>query len=96
MNDQYLVSIIVPVYNVSCFINQCVSSICHQTYKNIEILLIDDGSTDDSGKLCDEWAARDGRCRVIHKSNGGLSDARNVGLDNISGDYVPVVDSDDA
>lgn len=96
MNDQYLVSIIVPVYNVSCFINQCVSSICHQTYKNIEILLIDDGSTDDSGKLCDEWAARDGRCRVIHKSNGGLSDARNVGLDNISGDYVTFVDSDDA
>ena len=90
-----LISVIVPVYNVSNYLKECVDSIINQSYKNIEILLIDDGSTDDSGKICDKYAKKDKRIKVFHKENGGLSDARNVGLDNCSGEYICFIDSDD-
>lgn len=90
-----LISIIVPVYNVDCFLDRCVKSIVAQTYDSLEILLIDDGSTDDSSLKCDFWANRDQRISVIHKANGGLSDARNVGLDACHGEYIAFIDSDD-
>ena len=89
------VSIIVPVYNTAAYLDKCVESIASQTYKNLEVLLIDDGATDGSGKLCDRWAEKDSRIRVIHKENGGLSDARNAGLERATGDYIAFVDSDD-
>lgn len=90
-----LISVIVPVYNVEDYLPKCINSLISQTYSNIEILLIDDGSTDESGKICDEYSNRDDRIIVYHKTNGGLSDARNYGLERISGDYVGFVDSDD-
>lgn len=90
-----LISIIVPVYNVELFLDDCVKSIVNQTYKNIEILLIDDGSKDNSGKMCDEYAKTDNRIKVIHKQNGGLSDARNYGIKKATGYYIMFVDSDD-
>lgn len=90
-----LVSVIVPVYNVEQQINRCVESICHQSYNNIEILLVDDGSNDDSGSMCDEWASKDPRIKVFHKANGGLSDARNYGIDRAAGELMMFVDSDD-
>ena len=90
-----LITVIVPVYNVKDYLQQCVESICGQTYQNLEILLVDDGSTDGSGKICDELAKKDTRIKVIHKPNGGLSDARNAGLDVATGDYIGYVDSDD-
>lgn len=90
-----LITVIIPVYNVERYIRRCIDSICNQTYREIEIILIDDGSTDDSGKMCDEAALSDPRIRVIHKVNGGLSDARNAGLDVMHGKYVTFVDSDD-
>lgn len=90
-----LVSVIVPVYNVSRYLKRCLDSITSQTYKNLDIILVDDGSKDDSGVICDEYARTDSRIKVIHKENGGLSDARNVGLDVMEGDYVTFVDSDD-
>ncbi|HEM4052972.1 TPA: glycosyltransferase [Streptococcus suis] len=90
-----LVSVIVPVYNVEKYLSQCLDSIIHQTYKNLEIILVNDGSTDGSGKICDDYAAKDGRIKVIHKENGGLSDARNKGLDLMTGQFVTFVDSDD-
>lgn len=90
-----LVSIIVPVYNVEKYINDCVKSILGQTYRELEIILVDDGSTDASGVFCDEWAKIDSRIIVIHKENGGLSDARNAGLDQATGDWIMFVDSDD-
>lgn len=90
-----LVSIIVPVYNVEKYIHQCVDSIINQTYKNIEIILVDDGSPDNCGKICDEYAQKDNRVKVIHKENGGLSDARNYGIDVATGDWLMFVDSDD-
>ena len=74
-----LVSIIVPVYNVERYLDKCIQSISNQTYRNLEIILVDDGATDGSGKICDQWAQRDHRIQVIHKENGGLSDARNSG-----------------
>ena len=89
------VSIIVPVYNVEKYLQKCITTIVNQTYKNLEIILVDDGSTDGSGALCDELAATDERISVIHKENGGLSDARNAGLDASTGDYIAFVDSDD-
>ena len=91
----YLISIIVPVYNVESYLSKCLESIINQTYKNIEIILIDDGSTDDSGKICDEYAAKDNRINIIHKTNGGVSDARNSGLEIAQGEYIGFVDSDD-
>ena len=90
-----LISVIVPVYNVEKYISRCIESIMKQTYKNIEIILIDDGSTDNSGKICDEYSLKDDRINVIHKKNGGLSDARNTGLDIAKGKYISLIDSDD-
>lgn len=90
-----LVSVIVPIYNVEEDLPQCVKSIRAQTYSNLEIILVDDGSPDGSGKLADLYAQQDARIKVIHKANGGLSDARNVGRDIASGDYITFVDSDD-
>ena len=90
-----LVSIIIPVYNVEDYLKRCVDSIIGQIYKNIEIILIDDGSTDKSGNICDDYLKVDKRIKVIHKKNGGLSDARNFGLNISQGDYVCFVDSDD-
>lgn len=90
-----LISIIVPVYNVEKYLPKCLDSLVNQTYKNIEIVCVDDGSTDSSGSICDEYAKKDARIKVIHKENGGLSDARNVGLETINGEYVMFIDSDD-
>lgn len=90
-----LVSIIVPVYNVKDYLEKCINSICNQTYSNLEIILIDDGSTDESGKICDKLSEEDSRIKVIHQENGGLADARNVGIDICTGDYISFVDSDD-
>jgi len=92
---QKKISIIVPIYNVEKFLNRCVISLINQTYQNIEIILVDDGSPDNCPKICDEFSKIDSRIKVIHKKNGGLSDARNCGLLNASGDYVLYVDSDD-
>ena len=89
------VSFIIPVYNVENYIHQCVDSIITQTYRDIEIILVDDGSPDGSPKICDEYAAKDPRIIALHKTNGGLSDARNYGLNKATGDYVAFVDSDD-
>lgn len=90
-----LVSIIVPVYKVEEYLNQCIDSIVNQTYKNLEIILVDDGSPDRCPQICDEWREKDSRIKVIHKENGGLSDARNAGLKIAKGDYIGFVDSDD-
>ena len=89
------ISVIIPVYNVEKYLCACVNSVINQTYKNLEIILVDDGSTDKSGAICDEYALKDERIKVFHKSNGGLSSARNYGLDRMSGDYVFFLDSDD-
>lgn len=91
-----LVSIIVPVYNVSAYLEECICSLVGQSYRNLEILLVNDGSKDTSGEICDQWAARDSRIRVIHKQNGGAASARNAGMDAATGTYVCFVDSDDA
>ena len=90
-----LISIIVPVYNVEPYIERCIESIIKQSYKNIEIVVVDDGSTDNSGRICDEYAQKDRRIKVIHKRNGGLVSARKVGVINSAGDYVAYVDGDD-
>lgn len=90
------ISIIVPVYNAEKYLDKCIESILRQTYKNIEILLIDDGSKDNSGCICEKWAKSDDRIRVYHKPNGGVSSARNLGLENASGKYIMFVDSDDS
>lgn len=89
------VSIIVPIYNCELHLHRCISSLTNQTLKDIEIILVNDGSTDTSGKICDDYAIQDDRIIVIHKSNGGLSDARNVGLSNSNGEYIGFVDADD-
>ncbi len=89
------ISIVVAVYNVEKYLNQCVQSLVNQTYRNLEIILIDDGATDESGKMCDEWSRTDSRIKVIHQENGGLSAARNAGLDVATGDYIGFIDSDD-
>lgn len=88
-------SFIVPVYNVEQFLNQCIESILAQSYQNYEIILIDDGSLDNSPALCDDWAKKDSRISVIHKKNGGLSSARNAGLKEAKGEYIIYLDSDD-
>lgn len=90
-----LITVIIPVYNVEKYIENCVDSILNQTYRNLEILLVDDGSTDNSGVICDAYAAKDHRVVVVHKENGGLSDARNAALDMAKGAYITLVDSDD-
>lgn len=93
-NDS-LISIIVPVYNVENYLCRCVDSLLNQTYHNLEIILVDDGSPDRCGEMCDEYVKKDKRVKVIHQSNGGLSDARNKALDIAKGDYLMFVDSDD-
>ena len=93
MND--LISIIVPVYNVEKYLEKCVKTLMEQSYKNIEIILVDDGSTDSSGKLVDRLANNDARITVVHKKNAGLGMARNTGLDYATGKYVAFIDSDD-
>lgn len=90
-----LISIVIPVYNVEKYVRRCIESVQKQTYKNLEIILVDDGSTDSSGKICDEYANKDQRIVVIHKKNGGLSDARNKGINIAQGKYIGFVDSDD-
>ena len=90
-----LISFIIPVYNVENYLSQCIDSIICQSFRDIEVILVDDGSTDKSACVCDKYALRDSRIKVIHKENGGLSEARNVGLDFSNGDYVVFVDSDD-
>lgn len=89
------ISVILAIYNVAPYLRQCLDSIVHQTYRNLEILCVDDGSTDESGAICDEYAAQDDRVRVIHQDNQGEPFARNAGLDTISGDYVYFADGDD-
>ena len=93
--EQPLISVIVPVYKVEAYLDPCVESIINQTYRNLEIILVDDGSPDRCPEMCDAWAAKDSRIKVVHKKNGGASDARNAGLDVFLGDYVTFVDSDD-
>ncbi len=93
--DSKLISVIVPIYKVEKYLDRCINSIINQTYHNLEILLVDDGSPDNSGKICDEYAQKDKRIKVIHKQNGGLSDARNAALKIAQGDYIGFVDSDD-
>lgn len=95
MNQDTKVSVIVPVYNVEKYLDRCVESIVRQSYKNIEILLVDDGSKDNGGKKIDEWACRDMRIKAIHRVNGGLSAARNTGIENATGSQLIFVDSDD-
>lgn len=90
-----LISVIVPIYNVEKYLQKCVDSIINQTYKNLEIILVDDGSPDNCPKMCDDYAEKDSRIKVVHKENGGLSDARNVGMEVATGEYVSFIDSDD-
>lgn len=90
-----IISVIVPIYNVMNYLEQCLESIIQQTYTNLEIILVDDGSTDQSESICDLYKEKDSRITVIHKKNGGLSDARNTGLNICKGDYISFVDSDD-
>lgn len=93
--DNKLISVIVPVYNIKDYIEKCIESLINQTYSNLEIMLVDDGSTDESGEICEQYARKDARIRVLHKPNGGLSDARNYALDCASGELLAFVDGDD-
>lgn len=95
MEEQALISIIVPIYGVEPYLRKCLDSIVNQTYQNLEIILVDDGSPDHCGAICDEYAAQDGRIKVIHKPNGGVSSARNAGLDAATGAWIGWVDPDD-
>ena len=95
MGELPLLSVIVPVYNVEAYLDTCIRSIAEQTYSNLEIFLVDDGSTDHSGEICDKWAARDARIRVMHQENGGAGKARNTALDAAKGELFGLVDSDD-
>ena len=95
MNNNDLISIIVPVYNVEPYLSKCLNSIINQTYRNLEIILVDDGSTDNSGKICDEYKLNDNRIKVIHQENHGIGFVRNIGLKECTGKFVAFVDSDD-
>lgn len=95
MNDHPVISIIIPVYDVAPYLGPCIESVLDQTFRDFELILVDDGSQDGSGTLCDQYAARDPRVRVIHKSHGGVSSARNAGVDKAQGDYLGFVDGDD-
>jgi len=90
-----MISVVIPVYNVSVYLDECINSVVNQTYREIEIILVDDGSTDDSGKKCDCYAKQDSRIRVVHKTNGGLSSARNAGIEIAQGENIVFIDSDD-
>lgn len=90
-----LISVIVPIYNVEKYLARCVDSIVNQTYKNLEIILVDDGSPDSCPQMCDDYAKKDSRIKVVHKKNGGLSDARNAGMAVAKGEYISFIDSDD-
>lgn len=90
-----LISVIVPIYKVEEYLDRCVESIVNQTYKNLEIILVDDGSPDNCPQMCDEWAEKDNRINVVHKENGGLSDARNAGMPFATGEIISFIDSDD-
>lgn len=90
-----MISVIVPIYNVEKYLNRCIESIVNQTYRDLEIILVDDGSTDHCGEMCDDWVRKDERIKIIHKENGGLSDARNAGMKIANGNYIAFVDSDD-
>ena len=94
-SDMEVISVVIPVYNVECYLKECLDSVLKQTYASKEILLVDDGSSDSSGIICNEYAARYSNIRVIHKENGGLSSARNRGIEESSGDWVIFLDSDD-
>lgn len=94
-NHLKLISVIVPVYNIERYLPKCLDSVQNQTYKNLEVILVNDGSTDNSGKICDDYAIRDKRIKVVHKNNGGLVSARNTGLDIAVGDFVSFIDGDD-
>ena len=89
------ISVIVPIYKVERYLNRCIKSIVNQTYSNLEIILVDDGSPDRCGFICDKWMATDKRIKVIHKKNGGLSSARNKGIELSTGKYIMFIDSDD-
>ena len=93
--DGEKLSIVVAVYNIEQYLHKCVESLLAQTYSNLEIILVDDGATDGSGTICDDYAEKDSRVHVIHKTNGGLSDARNVGIEAATGTYLAFVDGDD-
>lgn len=95
MEQKNKISIIVPVYNVEEYVDECIKSIVSQTYENLEILIVDDGSRDESGEICDRWSERDSRVRVIHQENKGLSAARNTGIDAATGELIGFVDGDD-
>ena len=95
MKEMPLISVILPVYKVEKYLDRCLQSITDQTYRNLEIILVDDGSPDSSGAICDAWAAKDSRIRVIHKQNAGAGAARNTGLDAATGEIVSMIDSDD-
>ena len=90
-----MISVIVPIYGVEAYLDKCVQSVASQTYTDLEIILVDDGSPDGCPAMCDAWAKKDRRITVVHKPNGGLSDARNSGLNVAKGDYISFVDSDD-
>lgn len=94
MNEE-LISVVIPVYNVENYLSRCIESVLGQTYKNFELILIDDGSKDNCGKICDKYQKEDSRIIVIHKENGGLSDARNCGVSESKGKYITFIDSDD-
>ena len=89
------VSILVPIYNVEKYLSRCIESVLSQDFRDYELILVDDGSPDRCPQICDEYAKKDSRIKVIHKKNGGLSDARNIGLDIATGEYVMFIDSDD-
>ncbi len=95
MNENPKISVIIPVYNVEKYLRQCLDSVINQTYKNLEIILINDGSTDNSGKICEEYALNDERIKMIHKENGGISSARNTAIDTANGKFITFIDSDD-
>lgn len=94
IETDHLLTVIVPIYNVEKYLRRCIDSILVQTYGKLEIILVDDGSTDRSGQICDEYAQKDQRIKVIHKINGGSADARNTGLENATGEFIGFVDSE--
>ena len=94
-SNEPLISVIVPIYKVEEYLDKCVETIVNQTYKNLEIILVDDGSPDNCPKMCDEWGKKDSRIVVIHKENGGVCSSRNMGLDIANGEWISFVDADD-